>query len=289
MPLSIASVGSGVRDMNPKYLLLPMVALFSLHLIGVLYLGIPLLNRDLEAPLAGMTTTSTTVTDSPISILADNSSVDSSHKQSANSTSTPTPLPPKPTIDEKGYYCLFKSRWLIASYLIVWLVSLLIETLVIGFSLSGVDSVDLFLKFLLKIKLGLLAIELLVLLINTIMIGLEMGYIASLDNRCPTVLIGKAIADVTIFSWMSYSIIVVLMGCHLMQQWYNQRIDASLGDIPTAVNYGGGDGGGGGHRVSASEKYVLYKPRNYNLTGYNTPPATPTSLYTSQATLTERM
>ncbi|CAG2165553.1 unnamed protein product [Oppiella nova] len=123
---------------------------------------------------------------------------------SSSATSTPTPSKEVPLLA----YCGWIGMCLMESYILVWIVGIVFEALIIGYTMSRIQMNSL-LEFVVKVKIGLSVFEILTLIMNTAFIGKYIGFKKSPGNQCMQLYTIKTVVDITVFNWIVLILVIL--------------------------------------------------------------------------------
>ncbi|CAG2165555.1 unnamed protein product [Oppiella nova] len=143
---------------------------------------------------------------------------------------------PTPPVTPDTDYCLSFGKYFLMSYLFVWIVCILVETLIIGYTLSG-NEINSVLELLIQIKIGSFVVEVLLLITNTALIGDYIGFTQTDENLCMNLIIMKAVVDITIFNWIIFVTIMSFKECYYRN---NTSLHYRLGSLSGTIGYGQG-------------------------------------------------
>ncbi|CAG2108696.1 unnamed protein product, partial [Medioppia subpectinata] len=126
---------------------------------------------------------------------------DTSSLQSFHSTPSPTTLPAF-----NPWICRIFLKYLVISYTSLWIVCIIVETLIVGFAMRNTE-MNITLKFLIMIKIGIFVMELLLLSVNISLIGHYIGFSAPVGQSCLYCPPMKIMAHLTIFNWIIFRLL----------------------------------------------------------------------------------
>ncbi|CAG2114687.1 unnamed protein product [Medioppia subpectinata] len=121
--------------------------------------------------------------------------------------------------------CLAFTKYFIISFILLWIVCIIVETLIVGFAISGTE-MNTAIECLIKIKIGLFVLEVLLLIVNISLIGDYIGFSAP-DGKssCLSVPTMKTVVDLTIFNWIILATIFVAIICYVLKRLITKSTD----------------------------------------------------------------
>ncbi|CAG2108695.1 unnamed protein product [Medioppia subpectinata] len=154
-------------------------------------------------------------------------------------STTVVPITPTNTTDapavKSWHSCLAFTKYFIISFILLWIVCIIVETLIVGFAISGTE-MNTAIECLIKIKIGLFVLEVLLLIVNISLIGDYIGFSApDGQSSCLKVPTMKTVVDLTIFNWIILATIFVAIICYVLKRLITKSTD-SMGFSLNAVH-----------------------------------------------------